>query len=354
MRNWFKRGGLEKRADSSYTDALVAAITANAGGRNTAFPTATGALEACAGFVGRAFAGAAVESASGVGRLLDPLLLSMVGRALIRRGEIVFYIDAGMDGIALLPCESYDVNGGPNPATWRYRCTVGGPERTHTYDGITSEGVVHLTYARDPERPWRGFGPLYAASLAGRLSAETAAALADEASGPRGAFLPVPKDGMDGTVEALRGDIRKAKGAILLGEAGDWGNVGSGSSATWKAERFGANPPAGLVELHKLASMEIYSACGISPLIFAASQGTAAREGLRQTLFTTIAPLGKLIETELRHKLDDDTIRLTWDELRAADITGRARAFQSLVGAGMDVDRAMGLSGLLAPDEADD
>ena len=32
---------LEHRADSSYTDALVAAITANAGGETTAFPTST-------------------------------------------------------------------------------------------------------------------------------------------------------------------------------------------------------------------------------------------------------------------------------------------------------------------------
>ena len=52
----------EKRADSSYTDALVAAITANASGETTAFPTATAALEACAGLVGRAFATAKIEA----------------------------------------------------------------------------------------------------------------------------------------------------------------------------------------------------------------------------------------------------------------------------------------------------
>ena len=55
------------------------------------------------------------------------------------------------------------------------------------------------------------------------------------------------------------------------------------------------------------------------------------------------------METELRDKLDDDSISITWDELRAADITGRARAFQSLVGAGMDLAKAAALSGLLAP-----
>ena len=184
-----------------------------------------------------------------------------------------------------------------------------------------------------------------------RLSAETAAALADEASGPRGSFLPVPVDGEDGTVAGMTASIDRAKGRMLLAESGDWDNIASGASARYMQMRFGANPPSGLVELHKLASMEIYSACGVSPLIFAAGQGTAAREGYRQTLFTTIAPLGRLVETELRAKLDDDTISIQWDELRAADITGRARAFQSLVGAGMEVDRAAALSGLLSPDE---
>ena len=354
MRNWFKRG-LEKRADSSYTDALVAAITSNAGGRSVAVPHATAALEACAGFVGRAFAGAEVSSASGVGRLLDPPMLSMIGRALIRRGEIVFYIDSSLDGgVALLPCESYDVDGGPNPNSWTYRCTLGGPDRTHTLERVPAEGVVHLVYARDPERPWRGYGPLYVASLGGRLSAETAAALADEASGPRGSFLPVPTDGQDDTIATMTASIRQAKGQMLLAEGGDWDNIASGASARYDQKRFGAAPPSGLVDLHKTASMEVYSACGVSPLIFAAGQGTAAREGYRQTLFGCIAPLGKLVETELRAKLDDDSIALSWDELRAADISGRARAFQSLVGGGMALDRAAALSGLLSPAEADD
>ena len=62
---------LEQRADSSYTDALVAAITANSASKNTAFPTATAALEACAGFVGRSFASAAVGSDNRISRLLD-------------------------------------------------------------------------------------------------------------------------------------------------------------------------------------------------------------------------------------------------------------------------------------------
>ena len=206
-------------------------------------------------------------------------------------------------------------------------------------------------YARDPEKPWRGYGPLYVASLAGRMSAETSAALADEASGPRGSFLPIPVDGQSGTIDMLKADIQTAKGSMLLAEGGDWDNIASGASAPWRAQRFGPEPPAGLIELHKCSTQEVYAACGISPLVFSAGQGTAAREGYRQTLFGTIAPLGKLVETELRNKLDDSTIDITWNELRASDISGPARAFQSLVGGGMDVNKAAALSGLLSPSE---
>ena len=52
---WQRR---ETRADSSYTDALVQVLLAQATGETTAFPGATAALEACAGLVGRAFASA--------------------------------------------------------------------------------------------------------------------------------------------------------------------------------------------------------------------------------------------------------------------------------------------------------
>ena len=39
---WHMGDNLERRADSSYTDALVQAITANAGGQTTAFPDGNG------------------------------------------------------------------------------------------------------------------------------------------------------------------------------------------------------------------------------------------------------------------------------------------------------------------------
>ena len=63
-------------------------------------------------------------------------------------------------------------------------------------------------------------------------------------------------------------------------------------------------------------------------------------------------PRGRIVETELRSKLNDPGIALDWSELRASDIASRARAFQSMVGGGMPLDRAAALSGLMVPDDA--
>ena len=250
---WPWQSNMETRADSSYTDALIAAITANAKGQTTAFPAAIGALESAAGLVGRAFASAVVETdSSAVLRALTPACLLLVGRSLIRRGELVLYIDTTTGMLNLLPCQSHDVDGGPIPSTWEYRCTVSGPERTFTFDHTPATGVVHLTYATSPETPWRGIGPLQAAQLTGRLAAETIAALADESSGPRGRLLGIPVDGQDPTVTQLRQDLKNMAGKIGLIETKDWGGSPGGGEVVLKPERLGPEPTAALVELFKV------------------------------------------------------------------------------------------------------
>ncbi len=77
------------------------------------------------------------------------------------------------------------------------------------------------------------------------------------------------------------------------------------------------------------------------------SDGTALREAWRQFLFATIAPVSKLVELELSAKLDV-AVTLTHEEMRASDLAARARAFQSMVGGGMDPAKAAGLAGLMA------
>ena len=105
-----------------------------------------------------------------------------------------------------------------------------------------------------------------------------------------------------------------------------------------------------LVEILKQASNEIYSACGINASLFSdmgASSGL--REAYRVALFSVVSPLASIVSHELSVKLDTD-VSLDFTELRAGDIIGRARAFQSLVGGGMEIDKATALSGLIMPE----
>ena len=57
-------------------------------------------------------------------------------------------------------------------------------------------------------------------------------------------------------------------------------------------------------------------------------------------------PLGLIVQHELQTKLETE-ITISWEELRASDLSGRARAFQSMVGGGMDVTKAASLAGLM-------
>lgn len=351
---WPGRRALESRIEDlearSYTDAITAALLSTAAGDTTVKATATGALEACAGFWGRALAAAEVDASDRARMVLSPACLNLLGRTLIAHGEMLLLIRVRMGELRLYPAQSWDVYGDPDPRTWRYRVTLGGASTIETYEDVPAASVVHVQYSFDPREPWRGQSPLTVARLAGRLSAETMAALGDEASGPRGSFMPVPVDGQDPTIATMKADARNAKGAMLFAELGDWDNAGGRRAAGWMQQRFGADPPVGLVELAKRASMEVYAACGLSMALFDESDGTSKREAYRQALHGSIAPVGRIVADELSRKLDEE-ISLDWTELRAADIAGRARAFQSLVGGGMDIAAAAAASGILTPAE---
>ena len=205
----------EKR-DSSYTDTLIQTIVEQASGATLAKPAATGALEASASIVARCFASADVNAPDQYREALGPSTLSMIGRSLIRQGEILFSIEANNGRVSLVPAASWDVEGDADPASWSYRLTLGGPSKLSTLEPVAANDMIHVRYQVDPEQPWRGVAPLASAAIAGRLSAETMQALADEVSGPCGFLMPTPVDGSDPTIAALKSDIRKLRGKLAL------------------------------------------------------------------------------------------------------------------------------------------
>ena len=111
--------------DSSYTDSIVALIAEQASGATLAKPAATGALEASASIIARCFAAADVIGPDQYREALGPSTLSMIGRSLIRQGEIVFAIEVREGRVVLIPAASWDVTGNSDPASWNRTLDAG-------------------------------------------------------------------------------------------------------------------------------------------------------------------------------------------------------------------------------------
>ena len=353
---WAKRRTTERRS-SGYHDLLLDAALRAAYGATGAKASSTAAAESAAGLLGRAFASATAQPETIITRALSPNCLSMAGRALIRRGEIVFLIRSTVTGVILTPAETVQVFGRDDPKTWEYVLTLTGPSNSRTVR-VGSDRVIHWRWGTDPAQPWRGISPLAAAGETSRMLAESTAHLADEASGPRGSLIALGVDpgepGEDeatSPVAAIQKRIGGLRGAAALMEStrnhGD-GLPMASPTQDWKPNRLGANPPDSLVDLSEKSTLAVLAACGVPPeLMSGQGQGTAAREAFRRFLHSTVTPLLAAMASEAAHKLATPGLAFDTTGLHAADVSGRARAFQSMVGGGMPIEKAAALSGLL-------
>ena len=121
------------------------------------------------------------------------------------------------------------------------------------------------------------------------------------------------------------------------------GRTGGGSG---NPTRIGPAPPAGLVDLRRDTALSVLAACGVPPELATQGEGSSAREAWRRFLHGTIQPIADQMAVEASMKLGTET-SVSFDKLFASDPSGRARAFQSMVGGGMDVSKAAGLAGLM-------
>ena len=161
------------------------------------------------------------------------------------------------------------------------------------------------------------------------------------------------QDGGDGedddSLAELKADLRTARGKALLLEATAAG-YGEGASAAprkdWVASRLGPMLPATMEAVMGQGFLEVLSACGVPPGLSLEVDGTAQRESYRRFFSLTVEPLAGLLAAELSAKLETE-IELSFKGRFAADLSGRARAFQSMVKAGMDPSKAAGLAGLM-------
>ena len=233
--------------------------------------------------------------------------------SLIRSGQALYIIGADpVDGLTLAPAASWDVHGGPRPASWYYRVQLSGPSGVAS-ETHTAASVLHLRWLVDPARPWAGVSPLQRATDTGSLSGWLEKRLSEESSAPVGSFLPLAKfdadpdadlaaDDADDPLAALRRDIAAARGQVLAVER-QMSLADSPASAPrrdYQIARFGANPPDGLVSLRTRVCLDIGAACGVPRgLLDSTASGQAARESWRQFVSTSVSGLARRIEAQV-------------------------------------------------------
>ena len=341
MRMW-PFGKFEHR--ESATDAIVSALISQAGGSSVPPSVeALGAVEAAAGLWSRAFASATVEPSTIVTNALSPAVLAAIGRNLAVRGEAVFVLD--VNGVVeLTQASSWKVSGGVRPETWRYAVELPLPSGGVVKRNLPAEQVIHLRYATRPSKPWIGVSPLGMADETRALATWIERRLAEEASTATSYVLPLPEGA---NVDALTADIKGGRGRLHIVDttAAAWGDgTASAPRADWKSNRLGANPPESLGKLRENVGNDIFGVYGIPSSIH--GTGGSARESYRQFLSSTIIPLSKMVIEEASVKLNTPTLALDFSELRAADISSRARAYGVLINAGMPPAEAAEATGL--------
>ena len=284
---------------------------------------------------------------------LSPPVLATIARSLILYGESIHVIEVEGGELKLLPVGDHDVRGtSPDPASWTYRCSLYGPDGSISRT-VPEAGVVHIKNSIDPSRPWRGISGLKRAGLDADLLSAVVTRLGEEAGAPVAHVIPSPVDGAAASTETLRADLKGARGGVVLAEtmASGYGDKSASPQADWAVRRIGADPPEVLPALASETGARIQEALGVpSALLTASADGTSQREALRRWVHCHVAPLGRIVAAELSDKLAVPGLSMGFEALYGSDLVGRASAFKRLTEAGMAVEKAAALSGLVAAD----
>ena len=328
---------------AGYTDAVVENLLKQATVQ-TASVSSLGVTEACAGLWGRSFASATVTPSTMATDALTPAVLEAIGRRLLLHGQAVFEIVVEGDAVMLVEASSWEIE---ERAQWLYLAHFTTPEGTFSRR-LSADRVLHPRIGVTSKRPWEGESPI--PSSTAKLAAVLETKLTHEVSGPVGNVLPLPHKG---SVTQLQADIDKLAGKTVLVEstAGGFGDKEAAPKMDWQSRRVGANPPESMIGLRKDVQASILAACGCPGSLLERSDGTLAREEMRRFLHSTISPVARVVADELAVKLDTPGLAFDFKELFASDLSGRARAFQSMVGGGMDVGKAAALAGLMVDDD---
>jgi hypothetical protein len=273
--------------------------------------------------------------------LLTRHALGLVARSVALRGEAVFLIR----GDRLLSCADWDLSTRDGiPRAYRVSISEAGGNRSET--ALAAE-VLHFRIASDPVAPWTGQAPLRRSQLSAQLLQEVETALRDVyRDAPLGSqIVPLPDSSAD-DMETMRGAFRGRRGSTLIIEG-----VAQSTAA-------GMNPQLGQraqdlsPDLSKsmtgptlsAARDAVCGAFGVLPGLFnPATTGPMVREVQRHLAGWTLQPLAMLWAEEATAKLGAEVQIDVMRPIQAFDVSGRARALSTIIGA-MAEAKAAGLA----------
>ena len=142
----------------SATDAVIAAMVRQAQGKSVDAGSLALA-EAAVGLWERSLSSATVEPQNNRLAGLNPSMMALAGRSLAVSGNLVLAIQLDGAQVKLTPAADFDVTGGADPSSWRYRLNLPGPSATETVV-VEAAGVVHFRTGASADAPWRGVVPL--------------------------------------------------------------------------------------------------------------------------------------------------------------------------------------------------
>ena len=337
----------EKREQpsSDYSDQATASILRMAEG-GYGGPESVSAVEVCLGLWSRALGSAEVSPSNELTGGVSPDLLATAARELGRTGNSLFYLQLVGSRIECLPIASYDVRGSHSPESWVYRIDLPGPSDYRTRL-VPSGEVLHFRINQSASEPWRGRSPLSLSRSTARLAEKIEKSLTREQI-----FAParmVFSDLLDEDLTNFITEVRRG-GVVIVGGSDDQAGP---TPSTRSPQALGPDPSISQISLRSEAAMSILSVFGVPPSLFGSSGDSDARESWRRFVLSTINPLARMCEAELRGKLDSPDLSLSLEDLRSGDLQGRGRAtaaralaMRNLVTAGLSVEDAREAAGI--------
>ena len=281
---------------------------------------------------------------------VDAAFLHCLARHLMLRGEALFLINTESGMIKLNQSSSWTVSGqSPEPMEWLYReITTAGPDADATHNEVAA-GVLHFRINQTAERPDRGRSPLLLSRKTAELATLVETRLVEESKASTGQLLsltlPMGADDGPGQYEQAYKRLGKLAGSTFIERQ----SMPDGASRQNFVGRMRAGPEyhANQIGLRREIRADIASALGTPPELLGLAGSLPSRESYRIFILTRIASLAAVIQSELRMKLDAPMLQLDTARLVGRDLTNTARAIKSLTDAGVPLDQATAICGVM-------